>query len=71
MDSSKLRPNITTNLIRKGDPIPEDREWENVTAAERIEAVWYLTLLCLSWNGGNDNEPRLQRSVVRIQRPGS
>jgi len=68
MRSASLRRNVTSRLIRRGDPVPEDRDWERLTPAQRIDAVWDLTLLCLAWNGGQPDEPRLQRSVSRVQR---
>jgi len=40
------------------------------TPEERINAVWELTLLCLAWQGDQTVEPRLQRSVSRVQRSG-
>ena len=69
MDSASLRKNITSRVIRPGEPRPEEHEWENSTPEERINAVWELTLLCLGWQGDQADEPRLQRSVSRIQRP--
>jgi hypothetical protein len=59
---------ITTRILRPGDAAVED-DWAGTTAAERIEAVWTLTLQCLAWQGWEGDEPRLQRSLVRIQRP--
>ncbi|MBI2432786.1 MAG: hypothetical protein HYV26_07950 [Candidatus Hydrogenedentes bacterium] len=38
--------NVTSRIIRKGDPVPNDWEWEGTTPKERIEAVWELTLEC-------------------------
>ena len=70
MGSTSLRKNITSRVIRPGEPLPEGHEWENSTAEERINAVWELTLLCLAWQRDQADEPRLQRSVSRIQRPG-
>ena len=70
MDDSKSVPKkITGRVIRNGEPVPDDWEWENTTPEERINAVWELTLLCLSWNGDQAGEPRLQRAISRIQRP--
>lgn len=64
------RKNITSRVIRPGDPLPpEEQDWENTTPAERMNAVWELTLLCLAWQKGQPSEPRLQRSISRIQRP--
>lgn len=51
--------------------MPEDNYWDPFTAEERMNAVWELTLLCLAWQPNHDDEPRLQRSISRIQRPAS
>ena len=59
---------MTSQVIRPGMEPTDDRDFGGATPEERIEAVWELTLLCLAW-GGSDNEPRLQRSVSRVQRP--
>ncbi len=67
MDSHHLRANASSRVFRGGDSVADDDSWKDLTPAERIEAVWYLTCLCLAWNG-SDDEPRLQRSVGRIQR---
>jgi hypothetical protein len=64
------RKKKTARVIRPGDPRADDRDWETFTPAERIDAVWDLTLLCLAWRGDQTIEPRLQRSVSRIQRSG-
>ena len=64
------RKDVISRVIRRGDPVPEEQEWENSTPEERINAVWDLTLLCLAWQNVQTDEPRLQRSVSRIQRPG-
>lgn len=59
---------ITSRVIRAPDVEPRTNEWVNYSAAERIEAVWTLTLSCLNWNTENFRVPRLQRTVTRIQR---
>ncbi len=69
MELSSPRKNVTSQVIRKDDPLPEELEQEISTPEERINAVWELTLLCLAWQGDQASEPRLQRSVSRIQRP--
>lgn len=63
------RTSVTGRVVRKGDPLPEDQDWEGSTPEERINAVWDLTLICLAWNVDHPVEPRLQRSLSRIQRP--
>jgi hypothetical protein len=61
----KQRP-VRVRVSRPGEPAPEAPCWEGSTPESRISAVWELTLQCLAWRGAG--EPRLQRSVVRIQR---
>ena len=58
---------ITSRVIRNGDE-PRDRDWLEASPSERMAAVWWLTEQCLAWKHHGDNEPRLQRSVVHIQR---
>jgi hypothetical protein len=45
-----------------------DEAWKESTPAERIEAVWTLTKICMAWAGYQTDEPRLQRTITRIQR---
>ena len=50
---------------------PESLEMDpfvNQTAQARMEALWDLTLEYLTWTQPNECEPRLQRSVCRIER---
>ena len=48
-----------------------DREfWRTIPPSKRLELVWDMVLEYLEWRGLNAGEPRLQRSVCRIeQRP--
>jgi hypothetical protein len=66
-DSSR---HIEARVVRSGARPKDTWEWEGTTPEDRIEAVWELTLLCLAWKGNGFDEPRLQRSVVRVQRAG-
>ena len=59
---------MRTRVIRGGVVPSGTADWEGTTPEERINAVWELTRLCLAWSGSG--EPRLQRSVCRIQRTG-
>ena len=68
METSLNRKNTTARVIRPGDSLRDDPDWEATTAEQRINAVWELTLLCLAWQGDRIVEPRLQRSISRIQR---
>ena len=46
-----------------------DREfWSRVPAAERMQMAWGMALESLQWRGDRARQPRLQRSVCRIQR---
>jgi len=53
-----------TRVVRSDDAEPVDRD--NRTPGQRMEEVWYLTLVALGWT--HDAEPRLQRSIVSVQR---
>src|SRR5213593_3460675 len=59
--------NMSTRIIRDGRE-PRDDTWKDSSPEERIEAVWTLTKLCLAWNNQQTDEPRLQRTVTRLQR---
>src|SRR6185369_1079308 len=61
------RAAATSRVIRPGDALPEARDGYT-TPEQRIEAVWELTLQCLAFQGIWGHEPRLQRSIVRVQR---
>jgi hypothetical protein len=47
-----------------------DRSFGSLSMEERMELVWQLTLGCLAWHSDEDDagEPRLRRSVCRIER---
>ena len=61
------RSNYPTKLRRLHDP--EDNSYvDSLTAAERIEMVWQLTLTAWAFKGGPTDEPRLRRDVVRLER---
>ena len=67
LDDSR-REQIRVRVIRDGLPEPRDDDWAKASPEERIEAVWTLTELCLAWNQPSASEPRLQRTVTRLQR---
>lgn len=60
---------ITSRVIRPPETEPLENDWLNYSPAERIEAVWTLTKACMQWNAVSSDEPRLQRTITRIQRP--
>jgi hypothetical protein len=59
---------ITTKVFRNGEAETGENEWLNCSPEERIEGVWILTRLCMDWNNDLIDEPRLQRTVTRVQR---
>lgn len=67
MDTAR-REQMSVRVIRNGQLEPLDDDWPGTSAEERIEAVWTLTRLCLGWNDESSSEPRLQRTVTRLQR---
>jgi hypothetical protein len=68
MSESLQRDKITVRVIRGGLPEAPESDWTTTSPEERIEAVWTLTELCLAWNQQWTHEPRLQRTVTRLQR---
>jgi hypothetical protein len=40
----------------------------SLSMEERMALVWQLTVSCLAWNGDDAGEPRLQRSICRVER---
>ncbi|MCK5689418.1 hypothetical protein KAI87_09120 [Myxococcota bacterium] len=63
---------IQTRIIRANQattqPSFSDTDNFQMTQAERFAAVWPLTLEAWAWSHPGADQPRLQRSVVRIQR---
>jgi hypothetical protein len=65
--SERPRTVVVTRVFRAGTQPPDD-DWKDSTPAERLAAVWEITRQCLQWNRTGTDEPRLQRSVSRVQR---
>lgn len=61
---------MTSRIIRPGQSEPADTSWTKMSTEERIDAVWQLTLLCWYWNRDDTKEPRLQRTISRVQHSG-
>jgi len=57
MTSPFVHRHITSRIIRKGDPQPEEQEWANTTPEERMNAVWELTRLRMAWQLDQTDEP--------------
>lgn len=67
MSIASPREKIETQVIRDGQQ-PSANQPDKSSPEERIEEVWTLTKLCLAWRDSLANEPRLQRSITRVQR---
>jgi len=59
---------MSVRVIRDGKAELHNHEWLDSSPEERIEAVWTLTRMCLAWSDHLADEPRLQRTVTRVQR---
>ncbi|MEE8587475.1 MAG: HepT-like ribonuclease domain-containing protein [Acidobacteriota bacterium] len=59
---------ITARIVRPGEASASEEDWLDCSVEERLEAVWTLTKICHAWTG-SAGEPRLQRSISRVQRP--
>jgi hypothetical protein len=70
-DDRRRRLEATTRLVGlHEDDGAFDRElWRGIPPAERMAMVWDMVLEDMAWQGLLDGgEPRLQRSVCRIER---
>ena len=72
MTADERRRRATTRVIRlHEDQSAFDREfWQAMSPDARLEALWDLTLDFLTLSGEGGDQPRLQRSVCRIERGG-
>jgi len=70
MDDRQRRAHAVTRVIRMDadDGALDRAQWAGSSMEERIAAVWGLTLECLAWSDPDAGEPRLQRSVCRVER---
>lgn len=60
---------MTVRLVDQG-PAEDafDREfWERLGPERRLEALWDMVLEARTFRGEDGDEPRLQRSVLRIE----
>lgn len=64
---------ITLRLVKQGDAELEfEREfWARLTAEQRVECLWDMVLEARALKGLDGDEPRLQRSIVRLVRRGA
>ena len=69
-DAQRPKRTVTVRVGRLGidDERMDDEWWESFTADERVAMMWDLVLEARRWRGEVGDEPRLQRSVVRVER---
>jgi hypothetical protein len=72
MDRREERRLGVSRVTRQGqDDGSFDRVfWRAIPPAQRLEMVWDMVLESLAWRGDDGGEPRLQRSVCRVERRG-
>jgi hypothetical protein len=70
MDPRERRNTGTSRLIRasEDDGSFDHAFWAAAGPEARLEAMWDLTLEYLAWTEPHGGEPRLQRSVCRLER---
>lgn len=62
---------VSVRRTALNDPLAErrDREdWAAIPPAERLNLVWEMVLEHLAWRDPDAPEPRLQRSICRVER---
>ena len=71
-DTRQRRARAATRVIRlhEDDGAFDRAAWQGSTMEERIAAVWELTRDCIAFQDPDAPEPRLQRSIVRLERRG-
>ena len=69
-ERSRKERGIVARLSRQGDDEEGfDRAfWASMAPTAKLEALWDMVIECRVWRGEHGDEPRLQRSLVRIQR---
>lgn len=69
VDRRAQRLTGSARILRGADDGAFDREfWASIPPQQRLEMMWDLVLEWRAWTGQADGEPRLQRSVCRIER---
>ena len=70
MDRREQRGKGTARLVRlhEDDGAFDRAFWQTVPPQERLEMMWDLVLESRAWRGLDGSEPRLQRSVCRVER---
>ena len=59
----------TVRVVRKDEADQADFEfWANAGPAARFEAAWEMVQEAVNWNPDHAAQPRLQRSLLCVQR---
>jgi hypothetical protein len=71
-ERSRKERGIVARLSRQGDEeeVFDRAFWESVAATVKLEVLWDMVIEARIWRGEHGDEPRLQRSVLRVQRGG-
>lgn len=62
---------VNVRKFELGDSVAEAdarQDWAAIPPAERLQVVWDMVLEHLAWRDPDAPEPRLQRSVCRVER---
>jgi hypothetical protein len=69
MDRRSERLAGSVRLLREPDDGGFDREfWRSIPPQQRLELTWDMVLEWTAWRVRANGEPRLQRSVCRVER---
>ena len=64
----KRTVSVRVGRLGVDDTRMDDDWWESFTPDQRVAMMWDLVRDARAWRGEVGDEPRLQRSVVRIER---
>jgi hypothetical protein len=61
---------VTARLVRQGEEeyAFDAQFWRELGPEKRLEALWDMVLELDAWQGRAGGQPRLQRSILRIER---
>lgn len=62
---------VSVRKFELGDTVAEAdarQDWAAISPAERLQLVWEMVLEHMAWRNPDAPEPRLQRSVCRVER---
>lgn len=68
--AEERRRTWVAKVLRDGDTQFRPPDVSRLSSAERMALVWELLVDCYTWSRFSEAEPRLQRSVGRVERRG-